>query len=686
MAAEREMRSVFPLGDNETESDGHAMNESTRLHLGAAYYPEHWPEARWPEDLRLMREAHMTVVRMGEFAWSTMEPEPGAVRLDWLDRAVDLAAKAGLVAVLGTPTAAPPAWLSTPEVLAVDDKGRPVQFGNRCHYCVHSPELHAATRRIVGAMAERFGPNPDVVGWQIDNEFNRVCYCDRCRAEFQRFLKRKFGTLDDLNAHWSTAYWSQTYSDWKQIPIPIGGHNPGLMLEFKRFVTASYRAFQKLQIDLLRPKLRPGVWITHNFMKWFDGYDHYAMSEDLDLASWDWYVGSGHHDYLNDGAAHDLVRGFKQRNFWIMETQPGSVNWRDVNNALNRGEARVMAWHAVAHGADAIAYWQWRSALGGQEQYHGTLVDQSGRPRPFYDEAKELGDDFAKVRDLLAGSTIHCDTALLHSYDSCWSIRGQKHHKEFDYIWHLLGYYRPVAARNVGVDIVSAEAPVDGYALVVAPALVLLSEERAARLAGFVKGGGHLVLTVRTGMKDDYNALLPARQPGGLTEAAGVEVEECYALRNPVPVAGPWLKGTSTTWAERLRVLDTGQTEILVRFGACNGWLDDQPAITVHPYGKGRVYYVGACLDAAAQQILIDHIVADAGVEPVPATPDGIEARKRTATDGREIFIVINHEREEKQVTLPWAARDHLTDRDVQGTLSLRPYGVAVLTKADGKG
>src|SRR5687767_217752 len=227
-------------------------SRSSRLHLGAAYYPEHWTEDSWSTDIRLMSEAGLTVARMAEFAWSTLEPRAGEFHFDWLDRAITQLAAVGIVSVLGTPTAAPPAWLvqQYPDLLAVDESGRRVVFGNRCHYCVNSQEFHAATHRIVGAMAEHFGANPNVIGWQIDNEYNRVCYCERCRRLFQNYLGRTFGSLDTLNKHWATRYWSQTYSEWEQIPLPnnsyptpTGLHNPGLMLEFRHFITESYRQF-----------------------------------------------------------------------------------------------------------------------------------------------------------------------------------------------------------------------------------------------------------------------------------------------------------------------------------------------------------------------------------------------------------------------------------------------------------
>ncbi|MEZ0395171.1 MAG: beta-galactosidase [Anaerolineales bacterium] len=658
------------------------MNEpSPRLHIGAAYYPEHWPEERWPEDIRLMKEAGLTVVRMAEFAWSTLEPAQGKYNFDWLERAIALLAKNGILTVLGTPTAAPPAWLVTkyPASLAVDESGRRVQFGNRCHYCVNSPEFHAAVGRLVQAMAKQFGPNPYVIGWQIDNEYNRVCYCETCRLEFQKFLRRRYGSLDNLNARWTTAYWSQTYSAWEQIPLPSGPHNPGLMLEFRRFVSASYRRFQKLQLEALRPHLKPSDWVTHNFMGWFGGFDHYELAADLDLAAWDWYIGSGHNDPLVKGAIHDLTRGFKRKNFWLMETQPGNVNWAGVNNSLYMGEAHAMAWHAVAHGAEAVLYWQWRSALGGQEQYHGTLVDPSGRPRPFYQEVQWLAREFAAVSDLLAGSEVRAPVAMLNDYDSRWSLEAQPHHRDFDYVEHFTHYYRPLAARNVNVDILHADEALDGYRLVIAPALTVLNEKRVRQLKAFVESGGHLVLTIRTGVKDEYNALLPSRPPGPLADLAGVEVEEYYALEVPVPVQGEWLRGSSLLWAERLGLL-APHCRVIARYGACNGWLDEHPAITETDSGAGRVWYVGVNLDSAAQDKLVARIVEAAGIRQIESPP-GVEIRTRLRFDGTEIYIVINHNRSEVKLRLPWNAYEHIHKQAARGTFSLPPYSAAVLTK-----
>jgi beta-galactosidase len=653
-----------------------------KLHIGAAWYPEHWPEEQWEEDIRLMQQAGLTVVRMAEFAWSSLEPSAGKFNFAWLDRAIEKLAAAGIVSLLGTPTAAPPAWLThaNPDILAVDENGRRVQHGNRAHYCPSSPDMLTASRRIVRNMARHYGENPNVIGWQIDNELGRVCTCESCHGLFQDYLKERYETLESLNQHWSTAYWSQTYSAWEQIPIPIGGHNPGLMLEWKRFITKANRAFQKAQVDILRKHIQPGVWITHNFMGWYGGIDNYAMSADLDMASWDSYLGSGHHEYLSLGVVHDLTRGFKRKNFWVMETQPGTVNWSGVNNSLNKGEARVMAWQAVAHGADAVLYWQWRSALGGQEQYHGTLVDQAGKPRPFYAEVQMIGQEFAKVSNLIAGSTIETKIALLNDYESRWSIDFQPHHKEFDYVAFFNHFARPLAAHGIPMDVISADEPLTGYRLVFAPAMILLDEKRVQNLRDFVRLGGHLVLTARCGMKDRYNALLPTRQPGSLSELAGVEVEDYFALDENVPVKGTIFNGSAKIWAERLKILDERATAVIASYQASNGWLDEQPAITVRAERSSLVYYIGTWLDESCQQILINHILKNTYLRDIE-TPPGVELRTRVRPDGQEIYFLINHTRTNQSLHLPWKTYDHLSGQNLEDTATLAPYGVIVLSR-----
>ncbi|MBA3644332.1 MAG: beta-galactosidase trimerization domain-containing protein, partial [Chloroflexia bacterium] len=321
-------------------------------------------------------------------------------------------------------------------------------------------------------------------------------------------------------------------------------------------------------------------------------------------------------------------------------------------------------------------------APGGQEQYWGTVVDQAGRPRPVYEEVQCLGRDFAAAGPLLAATTPVSEVAILNSYDDRWAIGIHRHHEAFDYVAHLTSYYRPLARRNIAADVVSVDAPLDGYKVVIAPALHLVDEERSRRLRAFVEGGGHLVLTVRSGMKDDRNALLSSRQPGPLAGLAGIEVEDYYALVDPVPVSGAWFDGTARIWAERLTPLAGAEPRVLARYGEANGWLDGKAAVTLCPCGRGSTYFVGAWLDDEAQQALVDRIVAGAGVAPVLETPAGVEARRRADAQGNEVLLLINHARGERTVSLPWSGWEHLSGTEVGGELRLSPYGVAVITRA----
>ncbi|RSL15215.1 beta-galactosidase [Edaphobacter aggregans] len=654
------------------------------LYLGTAWYPEQWPESRWEADLTLMEQAGVRFVRITEFSWSSMEPTEGHYNFDWIDHAIAAAAKHHIAVVLGTPGATPPAWLTQkyPEVLRIKQDGQRDQHGNREQFNWSSPKYLELTHDIVERMAKRYGHNPNVIGWQIDNEYANLSYGDDVKKQFQDWLKAQYKTLDNLNARWTTAYWSESYSDWSQIPIQENYGNPGLLLNWKRFVSDTWRAYQKNQLDVIRPNSDPRQFITTNMMGWFDGYDHYTVSQDLDLASWDDYVGRGHLDVYRNGAAHDLTRGFLRKNFWVMETQPGFVNWNAVNTALDKGEVRAMAWHDVGHGADAVSYWQWRSALNGQEELHGTLVGPDGTPVPLYGEALQLGKDFAKAGPALAGTSPHSQVAILHSYESRWAINWQRHNQNFDPITQILSYYKPLRDLSQSVDIVQPTAPLDSYKLVVAPGLAVLTEEAAKNLITYVQNGGHLVLGQRTAMKDGDNSLQPHRGPGPLTDILGGRVEQFYAIDDAdpsaiVPVEGKWGNTTSKIWAEQLSA-SAPDTEVLMRYGKSNGWLDGQPAAITRKVGKGRITYIGAWMDDATLLTAAKWMTETSGVTAAfGPVPEGVDVYPREG-NGKKVFILVNFAKTPQSIRLPSKMYNILDDKDLT-TVTLDRYGVVIL-------
>jgi beta-galactosidase len=658
-------------------------NDVPTVLLGVAWYPEQWPEERWDQDLALMNGAGIRLVRIGEFAWSSMEPQEGYYELDWVERAIAKAAAHHIFVVLGTPTDAPPAWLTRryPETLRVDETGKGAEHGERRQFSYTSPRYRELAHQIVEQLARRFGRNPNVIGWQIGNEYTYDSYDDYSRRLFHEWLKAKYKTLASLNQHWTTAYWSQTYDLWDGIPLPGAHGNPGLMLDYRRFVTDQWRAFQRSQIHAIRRYADATQFITTNLggLGWAARFNRREITADLDLISWDDYVGQGHLDPYLNGATHDLVWGWKRQNFWVMEAQPGSVNWAPISNTLDKGETRTLAWEAIGHGADCVAFWQWRSALNGQEQYHGTVVGPDGEPVPLYEEVRQIGREFAKLAPVLKGTTPVSEVAILHDYDSRWAINFQKQSQRYDQINVLLGYYRPLRDLAQSVDMVDPRFSLDRYKLVVAPSLNVISASLAQHLLEYVQRGGHLVLGPRSGMKDEFNALNIQRQPGPLTAPLGGRVEQFYALVDDVPVSGQWGNGTAMIWAEQLSP-KANDTSVVMRYGTSNGWLDGQPAVLTRHVGQGSISYIGAVLDPKLMRAAARWMVELAQVRPAfGPVPEGVEVCRRVGQEHR-VYLLINHARQDAEVTLPRPMYDELGNAGVVTQIQLPAFQVAILS------
>ncbi len=661
------------------------------IRYGADYYPEHWPEERWPLDARLMQEAGFNVVRLAEFAWSRLEPSPGHFDWAWLDRAIDLLAAHGIQVILGTPTASPPPWLPAlhPEVFRVDEDGRRLTYGNRQEHCQATPAYRARTQAIVAAMAEHYATHPNVVAWQIDNEFGVRCYCDVCAGRFRRWLAARYGSLQALNRAWGTVFWSHEYSDWAQVPLPLktgGSPNPGLALDYRRFVSDLYVEYLKLQIEEIRryDRQRP---ITHNLMGFgYEGLNYYDLAAPLDLVAWDnyprgfWNPGE-HVDPAGPALGHDAMRGLKGQSFWVMEEQSGPSGWETVGDAPRPGEIRLWAYQAVAHGADGIIYFRWRSCRFGTEEYWHGILDHDGRPRRRYEEVRQAGAELARLGPSLAGSTVRAEVALLNCYDSRFAFQVQPNNPAFAYSRHALDLYRALHRRNVAVDVVAPGADLAAYRLVLAPALYVLAPEVAASLQRYVAQGGVLLLTARSGVKEVSNTVVDLPLPGLLADLCGVEVEEYDSLppgvTRPLTLAWPAGDGPAapqaTVWCD---VLQPRGAEVLARYAG--GYHSGQPAITCRRAGRGQAVYMGTMGNDALIQALVDRLLEEAAVKPGLRTPPLVEAAARQAGDERLVFL-LNHADEPRAVVLDRSYHELIADRQVSGALELPPKGVAIL-------
>jgi beta-galactosidase len=656
-----------------------AQKTSFSLQFGASWYPEQWPEQRWDRDLDLMQAAHVNVVRIGEFAWSSLEPTEGHYDFSWLDRAISRAAAHHIKVVIGTPTAAPPAWLTQkyPDVLRRNEDGSTEEHGNRLQYSFASPRYRALARDIAGRLAVRYGHNPNVIGWQIDNEISPVSFDAAAQAQFHAWLQARHKTIAALNAQWTTTYWSQTYTSFDQVPMHLTNENPGLLLDLKRFVSDTWTSYVRNQADVIRPKIGKSQFVTTNSMHWNARYDHFEMHRLLDIAAWDNYIPEGRYDWAENALLHNAVRGYKQKNFWVIESQAGYVNYGKINRTLDPGVMREMAWQAVGRGADALLYWQWRSALNGQEQYYGTLAGPDGEPVPAYTEAKRIGSEFAKASATLANTSPRTEVALIQSYESRWALEFQPHHKGFVPTDEFSAFYRPLLHTVHNIDIVSPDGDLDRYKLVIAPALNLLTKAQADHLAAYVRRGGHLILGPRSGMKDENNALWTSRQPGPLAGLLGGHVEQFYALDAPVTVEGLKHNGTADIWAEHL-VADAPDVHTLLRYGAGSGWLAGQPAALTRSSGNGTITYLGAWLGNAAMREFLATAVSGAAIRPVLQVPDDVEVSTRQGAN-KLVLILINHGDDERTIALPRRMQDVLRGGTTGRTLNLAPHDAAVL-------
>jgi len=664
------------------------------FYFGVDYYPEHWPEERWTEDARLMAEAGFSVVRLAEFAWSKMEPCEGQYDFKWLDRAITLLASHDIQVVIGTPTASPPPWLMAkhPDLFLMREDGRRWTYGNRREYCPNNPTYHDYTRRIVTQMAERYAGHPAVIGWQIDNEFGDRCYCPVCAAAFQDWLQRRYGSLDELNAKWGTVFWSHVYTAWDQVPLPLmtgGSPNPGLALDFARFSSDSYVAYQQMQVDILRA-MCPEHFITHNFMGFkYDRINYFDLGDSLDFVAWDNYPRGfwdmqASVDPSQAALACDTVRGLKRQNIWVMEQQAGPSGWETVSISPRPGELRLWAFQSIAHGADAILFFRWRTARFGTEEYWHGLLDHHGHAGRRYEEISRMGNEIRQAGEQIHGSVIKPSVAMVLSYDSRFAFQIQPNNPQFSYPAHFHHIYRALHERHVPVDIVAPTTDLSAYKLVVVPALYVVPDAVAENLAGFVKRGGVLLVTPRTGVKDGANAVVNVPLPGLLADLCGVEVEEYDSLPAdehnrlefavPVPEsAGPVY---ATTWCD---VLKPQGATVVARY--TRDYYAGQPAITLNQFGQGQVIYVGTVGNMDLYATLANWLLGLAGVQPVLTAPQGVEVAERWQGNDRLLFL-LNHTGQSQGIELDRHYVDLLSGSTLAGQVAIAPREVLVLREA----
>ncbi len=597
--------------------------------LGVCYYPEHWPQEMWADDAARMVDTGISVVRIGEFAWSRIEPARGTFDFEWLDAAIDTLAAAGLSVIFCTPTATPPKWLvdEMPDMLALDEQGRKRGFGSRRHYDFAHPGYRKECARIVEILAKRYGEHSAITAWQTDNEYGchdtTLSYGPASRDGFRDWLAQKYQSPEALNRAWGNVFWSMEIGSFDEVELPnltVTEPNPSHVLDFRRFASDQVVAFNKLQANIIR-RHAPGRDIVHNFMGRETGFDHHDVSADLDVASWDsyplgflerhgrddawkrWYLRAGDPDF--QAFHHDLYRGCTGR--WsIMEQQPGPVNWAPWNPAPHPGMVRAWTHEAFAHGAEMVSYFRWRQAPFAQEQFHAGLNLPDNTPDVALTEVRQIAEEIAQLPD---AETRQSPVALVFDYPSHWATQIQPQGADYDGFDLTMRFYSALRRAGQNVDVVSARADLSGYALIVVPHLLMVPVDFAERC-----GETHVLFGPRSGSRTNDHHIPDSLAPGPLSDMLGIRVPRVESLRPGVtrPVGRT---GGLERWAEDVSVLDA---DVLLADD------DNRPVWT----RKGTASYLAGWPD----EMLCDHIIRaelQAAGLPVVETGDDLRFRDR---------------------------------------------------------
>lgn len=668
----------------------------TEFTFGVDYYPEHWPRERLDRDVTLMKEIGIEIVRMGEFSWSKFEPGEGRFEFQWLDHVIERLGENGIYTIVGTPTAAPPAWMieKYPETLPVDSTGKRMGFGGRHHDCQSNTVYRSYVRKLVTAMAEHYDKNQYVVGWQIDNELGNsheeLCMCDSCRKFFQVWLENKYGKIESLNQAWGTAFWSQTYDCFEQIPAPKttpNMHNPSLLLDWKRFCSDLVIDFAQEQVRILR-KQCPHQFITHNCMGMHTKSNYFKLAEKLDFVSNDQYPTGyyleGEEPPAKLAANLNFIKGLKQKNFWMMELQAGATGGPLVGRTPKPGQMKLWTMQSVAHGADTVVYFRWRTCPFGAETYWHGILPHNGIPGRRYGELKDTIKYMKEIMHEIRGITTYSEAAILFDYEQLWAFQIQPLNPELSYEKQIMKYYEMLWDRKVSADFVKFEDDWERYKFVAAPLVLLMDPSRAKRMEKFVRKGGTLLLTMRSGVKDEGNVCFTeGNLPFMLEELTGLTVTDYDCLIDGEKAGVCWKDNSRSLGSKWVDIAETKGATVLAEFS--DGWYRGAPAVTCNRNGDGRVYYVATEPEAALQGKLAEEIISACALTQYGTSETGIEIVKRVGRS-KDFLFVMNHRNEKQEYTLNegWRPVIELNDREDKKE-SLAAYETRVYWKKHGK-
>ncbi|MDY3920495.1 MAG: beta-galactosidase [Candidatus Limivivens sp.] len=618
-----------------------------KLLHGGDYNPEQWLDRLdiLEKDLEMLKQSGCNTVTLGVFSWSTLEPEEGVFHFEWLEKIIDRLYENGISVILATPSGARPKWLADkyPEVLRVDETGHRNFFGHRHNHCYTSPVYRGKTALINRKLSERFGKHPGVILWHISNEYGGECHCPLCQEAFRKWLKERYGTIEELNRRWCTTFWSHTYQSFGQIesPSPRGETElHALNLDWKRFVTHQSADFMHQEIQALREG-GSSLPVTANLMHFYGGLDYFQFAKELDVVSWDTYP-TWHKEALIDtaydnGMCHDLMRSLKGKPFLQMESCPTSTNWQSVSKLKKPGMLFAQSLQAIAHGGDGALYFQVRQSRGASEKFHGAIIDHyGGSDTRVFREVCKTGETMQQLAEL-AGTAVRSQAAILYDWNSQWAMEDSQgpRNKGLHYFEVLLKCYRGLRRQGLNVDLVDMGCSLSGYQVLAAPMCYLFKEGFAEKVRAFVEKGGTLIMTYWSGIVDDTDRCYLGGVPHGLMDVLGIRSTEIDSLydweeNEMVPLPGNQL-GISRTYSCKYLcdLVELRGARPVMTYG--KDFYQGYAALTVHSYGAGQAWYVAADGEQAFYEDFLERLLKERGIRGAVAgpIPEGLEITTR---------------------------------------------------------
>lgn len=662
-------------------------------YLGCAYYPEYWGRERFEVDAKLMKEAEINVVRIGEFAWSRMEPEEGNYTLEWLHECIETFEMYNIDIIMCTPTAAPPAWLTFayPDTLLVKKDGSKSEHGARRHYCYSSDTYIRHTQAIVEKLSFELSRHKNIIAWQIDNEpdfaESGICYCETCQSKFQAWLKTKYKTINELNKKWRTGFWSMDYTDWRQVRLGLldGQHYTSRALDTRRFASMQLANYILLQKEIIK-KNQPTTIVSTNLNgSIFCDVNFNIIFSQMDIAMKDLYFDICTMD--KNALILDQFRSFKLRkNFWITETGAGMCG---NGKPSNKDQFKAWMWSSFVRGADAYVVFRWRTCLSGQEQELEGILEHSGHPGHRY---KKVQSAFSEMKEISSkiGSIpfLKADVAIIHDYDVMWGYKSASISKEIDYENNFSAIYKELYKKSIPVDILNIDSCIDGYKLIILPSLVIIDEKFAEKLKHYVEKGGTLFAQGQIGMRDRNFNYIDTKGPKYLNDLLGIniiggmylysmtEVDESWSVRNylKVDVNGfindKNIAGKVSTW---IGDIELKGAQKLLSFSESD--YKNQPILTQNQFGSGvSIYAAAITFEESLFEEIFSYLIIKSKINCYRDIPMHVEIIERD-----NYLFIINHLNKEVTINVERGKTAILGDYSTDGTLKIKPYGVTIL-------